>query len=234
GPGHAQGLDLLPALGGGHGDDGAVAAAGAQQRQADAGIAGGALDDGRARAQRTAALGIQQQAQRGAVLDRAARVEELGLAEDLAAGQLRGAAQADQRGVADRGGQVGAGAHAREGQGVGGLPQMVRGSAAKSSAAAQNPDNARTPHACVAMKIASWNVNSLNVRMPHLEQWLRAFAPDIVGLQETKLEDHKFPDATLAALGYRSVFSGQKTYNGVAILSREAPRDVLVGVPGFE
>ena len=84
------------------------------------------------------------------------------------------------------------------------------------------------------VKIASWNVNSLNVRLPHLEQWLRAFAPDIVGLQETKLEDHKFPDTALAALGYRSVFSGQKTYNGVAILSREAPRDVLVGVPGFE
>ena len=84
------------------------------------------------------------------------------------------------------------------------------------------------------MKIASWNVNSLNVRLPHLEQWLRGFGPDIVGIQETKLEDHKFPDATLAALGYRSVFSGQKTYNGVAILSREAPTDVLVGVPGFE
>ena len=84
------------------------------------------------------------------------------------------------------------------------------------------------------MKIASWNVNSLNVRLPHLEQWLRGSAPDVVGLQETKLEDHKFPDSTLAAPGYRSVFSGQKTYNGVAILSREAPRDVLVGVPGFE
>ena len=84
------------------------------------------------------------------------------------------------------------------------------------------------------MKIASWNVNSLNVRLPHLEQWLRGFAPDIVGLQETKLEDHRFPDAALAELGYRSVFSGQKTYNGVAILAREAPRDVVVGVPGFE
>ena len=84
------------------------------------------------------------------------------------------------------------------------------------------------------MKIASWNVNSLNVRLPHLQQWLQDFAPDVVGLQETKLEDHKFPDTALAGLGYRSVFSGQKTYNGVAILSREEPRDVLVGVPGFE
>lgn len=83
------------------------------------------------------------------------------------------------------------------------------------------------------MKIASWNVNSLNVRLPHLEQWLSAFAPDIVGLQETKLEDPRFPDTALAALGYRSVFAGQKTYNGVAILSREPAADVQVGIPGF-
>ncbi|MCW4455868.1 exodeoxyribonuclease III [Flavobacterium sp. MXW15] len=84
------------------------------------------------------------------------------------------------------------------------------------------------------MKIASWNVNSLNVRLPHLEQWLGAFAPDVVGIQETKLEDHKFPDAVLAGLGYRSVFAGQKTYNGVAILSRQAPEDVQIGIPGFD
>lgn len=84
------------------------------------------------------------------------------------------------------------------------------------------------------MKIATWNVNSLNVRLPHLERWLREFGPDVVGLQETKLEDHRFPEQALATLGYRSVFSGQKTYNGVAILSRQAPDDVLVGVPGFE
>ena len=70
------------------------------------------------------------------------------------------------------------------------------------------------------MKIASWNVNSLNVRMPHLSQWLREAQPDIVALQETKLEDERFPDSELAALGYRSVFCGQKTYNGVALLSR--------------
>ncbi|MCD7099544.1 exodeoxyribonuclease III [Stenotrophomonas sp. MMGLT7] len=84
------------------------------------------------------------------------------------------------------------------------------------------------------MKIASWNVNSLNVRLPHLEQWLRGFAPDVVGLQETKLEDARFPDAVLAGLGYRSVFAGQKTYNGVAILSREPAQDVQVGIPGFD
>jgi exodeoxyribonuclease-3 len=84
------------------------------------------------------------------------------------------------------------------------------------------------------MKIASWNVNSLNVRLPHLEQWLAAFAPDVVGLQETKLEDERFPDTALAAAGYRSVFSGQKTYNGVAILSREPAEEVQIGIPGFE
>jgi exodeoxyribonuclease-3 len=83
------------------------------------------------------------------------------------------------------------------------------------------------------MKIASWNVNSLNVRLPHLQQWLAAAAPDIVGLQETKLDDPRFPDTELAGLGYRSVFAGQKTYNGVAILSREPARDVQVGIPGF-
>ena len=83
------------------------------------------------------------------------------------------------------------------------------------------------------MKIASWNVNSLNVRLPHLKQWLGEAKPDIVALQETKLEDAKFPDTDLAALGYRSVFSGQKTYNGVAIVSREMPSDVLTDVPGL-
>jgi exodeoxyribonuclease-3 len=84
------------------------------------------------------------------------------------------------------------------------------------------------------MKIASWNVNSLNVRLPHLEQWLTTFSPDVVGIQETKMEDHKFPDAVLAGLGYRSVFAGQKTYNGVALLSREPAQDVQIGIPGFE
>ena len=84
------------------------------------------------------------------------------------------------------------------------------------------------------MKIASWNVNSLNVRLPHLEQWLATFAPDVVGIQETKLEDHKFPEDRLLELGYRNVFAGQKTYNGVALLSRHPIEDVQVGIPGFE
>jgi exodeoxyribonuclease-3 len=85
------------------------------------------------------------------------------------------------------------------------------------------------------MKIASWNVNSLNVRLPHLQQWLSEFTPDVLGIQETKQEDHKFPEAELASLGYRSVFSGQKTYNGVALLARErALEQVQIGIPGFE
>ena len=84
------------------------------------------------------------------------------------------------------------------------------------------------------MKIASWNVNSLNVRLPHLLQWLGTAQPDVVALQETKMEDAKFPDTALAEAGYRSVFSGQKTYNGVAILARgRAIEDVQAGIPGF-
>ena len=85
------------------------------------------------------------------------------------------------------------------------------------------------------MKIASWNVNSLNVRLSHLLDWLGQERPDIVALQETKLEDVKFPAQVLADAGYRSVFAGQKTYNGVAILSRgHELRDVQVGIPGFD
>ncbi len=83
------------------------------------------------------------------------------------------------------------------------------------------------------MIITSWNVNSLKVRIEQLLAWLGSRRPDIVGLQETKLEDDKFPDSELAALGYRSVFAGQKTYNGVAIVSRQPASDVQVGIPGF-
>ena len=83
------------------------------------------------------------------------------------------------------------------------------------------------------MKIASWNVNSLNVRLPHLMQWLGAFAPDVVGLQETKLEDANFPRLEIEAAGYVVAFSGQKTYNGVALLSRYRLDDVTIGNPHF-
>ncbi|HSN00876.1 MAG TPA: exodeoxyribonuclease III [Rudaea sp.] len=84
------------------------------------------------------------------------------------------------------------------------------------------------------MKIATWNVNSLKVRLPHLREWLAASAPDIVALQETKTEDANFPVAEITALGYRCAFAGQKTYNGVAILAREAPRDVITDIPGLD
>jgi exodeoxyribonuclease III len=83
------------------------------------------------------------------------------------------------------------------------------------------------------MKLASWNVNSLKVRLPQLLGWLARHAPDIACLQETKVEDDKFPALEIEAAGYRCVWSGQKTYNGVAILSRGALRDVVTGIPGL-
>ena len=84
------------------------------------------------------------------------------------------------------------------------------------------------------LKIASWNVNSLNVRLPHVLAWCEAEQPDILALQETKLVDERFPVEELAMAGYESVFSGQKTYNGVAILSREPLTDVVSDVPGLD
>ena len=84
------------------------------------------------------------------------------------------------------------------------------------------------------MRIASWNVNSLNVRLPHLTRWCAEAKPDVIALQETKLEDAKFPVAALEEAGYHAAFSGQKTYNGVAILSRMPISDVRHGIDGFE
>ncbi len=85
------------------------------------------------------------------------------------------------------------------------------------------------------MKIASWNVNSLNVRLPHLQRWLQDFKPDVVGLQETKLEDARFPHEALVADGYDNVFSGQKTYNGVALLAcGHEITEVQRGIPGLD
>lgn len=84
------------------------------------------------------------------------------------------------------------------------------------------------------MKLATWNVNSLKVRLPHVLDWLSANPVDALCLQETKQQDGDFPQAALQDAGYHSVFSGQKTYNGVAILSREPVSDVQAGIPGFE
>ncbi|MDZ3823955.1 MAG: exodeoxyribonuclease III [Pseudoxanthomonas sp.] len=84
------------------------------------------------------------------------------------------------------------------------------------------------------MKIASWNVNSLKVRLPHLAQWCAQAQPDLLALQETKLDDPAFPAAAIAELGYQAVFSGQRTYNGVALLARAPIADVAAGVPGLD
>ena len=70
------------------------------------------------------------------------------------------------------------------------------------------------------MKLATWNVNSLKVRLPQGSDWLAREQPDVLCLQELKLDDRAFPVAEVAAAGYQAAFSGQKTYNGVAILAR--------------
>jgi len=84
------------------------------------------------------------------------------------------------------------------------------------------------------MKIATWNVNSLKVRLPHVLDWLAAAQPDILCLQETKTTDENFPVETIEAAGYHSVYSGQKTYNGVAILSKTPAEDILTDIPGLD
>ena len=84
------------------------------------------------------------------------------------------------------------------------------------------------------MKIATWNVNSLKVRLPHVLDWLAASDADVLCLQETKLTDENFPVADIEAAGYHVAFSGQKTYNGVAIISKQEATDVVTDVPGLD
>ncbi len=84
-----------------------------------------------------------------------------------------------------------------------------------------------------AFRLATWNVNSLKIRLPHLLDWLAAARPDAMCLQETKTEDANFPVQALRDAGYEAVFCGQKSYNGVAILARTPPTDVQHGIPGF-
>ena len=84
------------------------------------------------------------------------------------------------------------------------------------------------------MKIATWNVNSLAVRLPQLVDWLALHQPDVLCLQETKLTDDKFPHAAIEAAGYRVQWFGQKTYNGVALLSKTAATDVVRNIPGHD
>jgi exodeoxyribonuclease-3 len=84
------------------------------------------------------------------------------------------------------------------------------------------------------MKLATWNINSLNVRLPHVLDWIGKHSPDVLCLQETKLEDAKFPIEPLREAGYESLFCGQRTYNGVAILTRTPAVDTVSGIPGWD
>jgi exodeoxyribonuclease III len=85
----------------------------------------------------------------------------------------------------------------------------------------------------LAFEIATWNVNSLRVRLPQLQQWLGGTRVDILALQETKLTDEQFPTAQIAALGFHCAFFGQKTYNGVAVLARAPISAVVTDLPDF-
>ncbi len=84
------------------------------------------------------------------------------------------------------------------------------------------------------MKIATWNVNSLNVRLPHVLDWLEKNPVDVLALQELKLTDEKFPAADLERAGYHALSHGQPTYNGVALLSRTGIENLEIGIPGYE
>ncbi len=82
-------------------------------------------------------------------------------------------------------------------------------------------------------KVASWNVNSLKVRLPHVLGWLEQVKPDVLGLQETKLIDENFPLAAIEEAGYQVSFAGQKTYNGVALLAKQPIAEVVTDLPDF-
>jgi exodeoxyribonuclease-3 len=84
------------------------------------------------------------------------------------------------------------------------------------------------------MKIATWNVNSMKVRLPHVLEWLAANSPDVLVLQEIKQISEAFPADSLSEAGYTSLANGQKTYNGVAVISRNAPTDPVTEFPGFD
>ncbi len=83
-------------------------------------------------------------------------------------------------------------------------------------------------------KIATWNVNSLRVRLPQVLDWLKNTKPDILALQEIKMTDEQFPLEEIQAAGYKALFAGQKAYNGVALLSRLSCSDVMTDLPGLD
>jgi exodeoxyribonuclease-3 len=84
------------------------------------------------------------------------------------------------------------------------------------------------------MKIATWNVNSMNVREPHVLEWLQSADPDVLVLQEIKQVTEKFPTDALQAIGYHSIASGQKTYNGVAVISKTPVTDPVTDFPDLD
>ncbi|MCB1936027.1 MAG: exodeoxyribonuclease III [Nitrosomonas sp.] len=84
------------------------------------------------------------------------------------------------------------------------------------------------------MKLATWNVNSLKIRLQQVTEWLETHQPDILCLQEIKLTDENFPSDEIAEAGYQSIYVGQKTYNGVAILSKLQAQNAAVAIPDFE
>ncbi|MBI3041291.1 MAG: exodeoxyribonuclease III [Betaproteobacteria bacterium] len=84
------------------------------------------------------------------------------------------------------------------------------------------------------MKLATWNVNSLKVRLPQVLEWLGKHQPDALCLQETKLQNDQFPAAEIRAAGYEALANGQKTYNGVAIVSLAPPSETIMEIPGLE
>ncbi len=84
------------------------------------------------------------------------------------------------------------------------------------------------------LKISTWNVNSLRVRLPHLLDWLEQASPDIIALQEIKMTDDQFPITEIEQAGYKAVFSGEKTYNGVALISKQQGEDIITSLPGLD
>jgi exodeoxyribonuclease-3 len=83
------------------------------------------------------------------------------------------------------------------------------------------------------VKIASWNVNSIRVRLDQVLEWVEQARPDVLGLQEIKVPGDKFPADAFTSIGYKSVVNGQKTYNGVALLSRDTAGDIVTDIPAF-
>jgi exodeoxyribonuclease-3 len=84
------------------------------------------------------------------------------------------------------------------------------------------------------VRIATWNVNSLRVRLPHVLQWLQTEKPDVLALQETKLQDADFPEQPIRDAGYHLAYAGQKTYNGVALFSKLEPGKIITDLPGYD